>query len=57
MLELKKKGVRAMTSNSFTDLTKEIYGGLRQEIILAPRMVSASAAGRGEIKELLIMNY
>lgn len=57
MLELKKKGVRAMTSNSFTDLTSEIYGGLRQETILAPRMVSASAAGRGEIKELLIMNY
>lgn len=57
MLELKKKGVRAMTSNSFTDLTSEIYGGLRQETILAPRMVSASAAGRGEIKELLFMNY
>lgn len=57
MLELKKKGVRAMASNSFTDLTSEIYGGLRQETILAPRMVSASAAGRGEIKELLIMNY
>ena len=57
MLDLKKKGVRAMTSNSFTELTSEIYGGLRQETILAPRMVSASAAGRGEIKELLIMNY
>ena len=57
MLALKKKGVRAMTSNSFTDLTSEIYGGLRQETIIAPRMVSASAAGRGEVKELLIMNY
>lgn len=57
MRELKRRGVRAMTSNSFTELTSEIYGGLRQETILAPRMVSASAAGRGEIKELLIMNY
>lgn len=57
MLDLKKKGVRAMTSNSFSNLTSEIYGGLRQETIFAPRMVSASASGRGEIKELLIMNY
>ena len=57
MVELKKKGVRAMTSNSFTNLTSESYGELRREVILAPRMVSASAAGRGEVKELLILNY
>jgi DNA adenine methylase len=57
MLKLRKKGVRAMTSNSFTDITAEIYGKMRQQVILAPRMVSARAAGRGEIKELLITNY
>lgn len=57
MFQLKKKGVRAMTSNSFTEQTTEIFRGLRQEVISAPRMVSASAAGRGDVKELLIMNY
>jgi len=57
MLELREGGVRAMTSNSFTDLTTEIFGDFRQEIIVAPRMVSASASGRGEVQELLIMNY
>jgi DNA adenine methylase len=57
MLNLQERGVRAMTSNSFTDLTAEIYGSMRQEVVLAPRMVSARASGRGEVKELLIMNY
>jgi len=57
MHELKSRGVRAMLSNSSTPLTVEIYAGLRQETISAPRMVSASAAGRGPIDELVILNY
>jgi DNA adenine methylase len=57
MHELKKRGVRAMLSNSSSKLTAQIYEGLRQETISAPRMVSATAAGRGQIDELLIMNY
>jgi DNA adenine methylase len=57
MLNLKERGVRALTSNSFTDLTAEIYGAMRQEVVLAPRMVSARSSGRGEVKELLITNY
>jgi DNA adenine methylase len=57
MGELAQKGVRAMLSNSATPLTGKIYKGFRFVEIQAPRMVSAKAAGRGQIAELLIMNY
>lgn len=57
MLELKKAGIKAMCSNSDTSLTREIYGGLNQKTIQAPRMVSAKASGRGSISELVITNY
>jgi DNA adenine methylase len=57
MHDLQSRGVRAMLSNSATELTAEIYSGLRQETISAPRMVSAKASGRGYVDEFLIMNY
>lgn len=57
MHDLKARGVKAMLSNSSNELTSQIYAGLRQETISAPRMVSAKASGRGLIDELLIMNY
>lgn len=57
MLELKEAGIKAMCSNSDTLLTREIYGGLNQKTIQAPRMVSAKASGRGSISELVITNY
>lgn len=57
MHQLKELGVRAMLSNSSAELTSQVYAGLRQVTISAPRMVSAKASGRGAIDELLIMNY
>ena len=57
MRTLRQKGVNAMLSNSATEVTSQIYSGLRQVTISAPRMVSAKASGRGRIDELLIMNY
>ena len=57
MLELKNLGVKAICSNSDTHLTREIYGAHRIDTILAPRMVSASALGRGNISELVIKNF
>jgi DNA adenine methylase len=57
MFELQTKGVKAMLSNSSTPLTAEIFSGLRQVTIQAPRMVSAKSSGRGDIDELLVMNY
>lgn len=57
MKELKNRGVKALLSNSSTRLTEEIFGGLRQVKISAPRMVSAKSSSRGNVDELLIMNY
>lgn len=57
MHTMSQNGVRVMLSNSATDVTKEIFKGLRQVEISAPRMVSAKSSGRGSITELVIMNY
>ena len=57
MLSLKERGVNAVLSNSATNVTEGIYSGLRMERILAPRMVSAKASGRGSVEELIIMNF
>ena len=57
MLKLSEKGVNAMCSNSDSELTHKIFEKLRIDNISAPRMVSASASGRGMINELVITNY
>jgi DNA adenine methylase len=57
MLKLSEKGVNAMCSNSDSELTHKIFERLRIDNISAPRMVSASASGRGMINELVITNY
>jgi DNA adenine methylase len=57
MADLKARGVRALLSNSQTELTRYVYRDFKQVEILAPRMVSAKASGRGPIAELLIKNY
>ena len=57
MRDLAERGVKAMLSNSSTPMTRKIYKGFRFVEISAPRMVSAKSSGRGQIAELLIMNY
>lgn len=57
MFELAERGVKALMSNSATELTKEIYAGLASETISAPRMVSAKGSSRKPVDELLIMNF
>lgn len=54
---LKEKGVKVVLSNSATDLTREVYKDFHIIEIHAPRMVSAKASGRGQIKEFLIFNF
>lgn len=54
---LTKKGVKIMLSNSYTDFIVELYSDYRIEIVYAKRNVNAVANKRGEIKEVLIMNY
>jgi DNA adenine methylase len=57
MQKLSTKGIKAMCSNSDSELTHKIFGKLNIGNISAPRMVSASASGRGMINELVITNY
>lgn len=54
---LKEKRVKAILSNSATDLTREVYKDFHIIEIVAPRMVSAKASGRGQVKEFLIFNF
>jgi DNA adenine methylase len=57
MFALKDRGVKALASNSSAELCYEMFKGHNLLEIQAPRMVSATSAGRGSIKELVIMNY
>jgi DNA adenine methylase len=57
MSELKERGTRALLSNSDTPLSREIYKEFNLVSIQAPRMVSAKTSGRGQINELLVLNY
>lgn len=57
MFQLAERGIKAVLSNSATPITEETFKGLQQEIISAPRMVSAKSSGRGEVQELLIRNF
>lgn len=57
MVQLKDSGIKAMCSNSDTQVTRDIFKRLNLKTIQAPRMVSAKASGRGAISELVITNY
>ena len=58
--KLGKKGCLTMESNSDTKLITELYKefkGVRIEIVKAKRMINSDATKRGEINEVLILNY
>ena len=57
MDKLKSIGVNALCSNSDTPLTRKVFSNFKIKTIQAPRMVSASANGRGSIQELIITNF
>ena len=56
-VELDKKGVFVMLSNSYTPFIKDIYKGFKQVPVQASRFVNAKASGRGKINEIVILNY
>lgn len=56
-IELDKKGVYFMLSNSATDFIKEIYKDFEIRIVNAKRAVNAKADGRGNVEEVIIKNY
>ena len=55
--ELDRRGCQVMLSNSSTHLIRELYGGYRQVVVQANRVISSKANARGAIPELLVMNY
>ncbi len=55
--QLDSKGCKVMLSNSSTDFIRDLYADHRLEIVKATRPISSKAETRGEIEELLIMNY
>jgi DNA adenine methylase len=54
-LDLKRRGVQVLLSNSATPFVRELYGeGFDVREVSATRMVNSKASGRGAITELLI---
>ncbi len=56
-IELDKKGCFIMLSNSNTDFIRKLYKGYKIKEVNARRAINCKGYGRGEIKELLILNY
>jgi DNA adenine methylase len=56
-VELDERGCYVMLSNSSAPLMLELYKGYRQEFVQAGRSINASAAKRGKIPELVVLNY
>lgn len=56
-VELDKRGVYVMLSNSSAPFIQEIYDGYRQVPVYANRMINSKADKRGKISEIVILNY
>ena len=56
-VELDKKGVYVMLSNSSAPFIQEIYSGYRQIPVYATRMINSKSDKRGKIYEVVITNY
>lgn len=55
--QLTDKGCLCMLSNSCTPFILELYQRFRIERVRARRVVNADAEGRGEIEEVVVLNY
>ena len=56
-VELDRRGVKVMISNSAVPLIRELYAAFRVRSVEAPRSINAKAERRGKIREVLITNY
>ncbi len=56
-VELDKRGVNVLLSNSATEFIYELYEGFNIQVVSANRNINANANGRGKIDEVLVMNY
>lgn len=55
--KLNEKGTKFLLSNSVTDFIKDLYKDYKIEVIQAKRVVNSKADKRGEIDEVLVMNF
>jgi len=55
--ELDKRKCKVMLSNSDTPFIRELYKQFRIEVVKAKRYINSNPAGRGEVRELVILNY
>jgi DNA adenine methylase len=56
-VELDRRGVYVMLSNSSAPFIQEIYSGYTQIPVYASRMINSKADKRGKISEVVIINY
>ena len=56
-VELDKRGVYVMLSNSSAPFIQEIYSGYTQIPVYANRMINSKSDKRGKISEVVIINY
>ncbi len=56
-VELDKRGVYVMLSNSSAPFIQEIYSGYKQVPVYATRMINSKADKRGKISEVVVLNY
>jgi DNA adenine methylase len=55
--KLTEQGCLCMLSNSYTPFILELYQDFRIEVVYARRAVNSDANGRGNIKEVVVLNY
>ncbi len=55
--KLNKKGISFLLSNSATDYIMDLYRDYKIEVIRARRSVNSKGERRGDVAELLVMNY
>lgn len=56
-IELDRKGVYVMLSNSSAPFIQEIYSGYNQVPVFASRMINSKGDKRGKISEVVVLNY
>jgi len=55
--KLDERGCKVMLSNSYNDFIMNLYQKYKINYVSAKRAINSDANGRGEIRELLIINY
>ncbi|GAG95837.1 unnamed protein product, partial [marine sediment metagenome] len=55
--ELDNRGCKVMLSNSYNEFILDLYKKYDLKTVYAKRSINSDASGRGQIKEVLIINY